>query len=87
MSKRRSLVKQLRKYPLELVVWDDHAGPYNHVDVSEVKMVIRATVGWIVKETGDHIVIAGTLDDDSSTFSDMNALGKGLILSRRELLP
>jgi hypothetical protein len=85
MSKPRRLDWQLKRYPLQIVVWDDHAGPANHVDAREVTLVTRVTVGWVVRETDDHIVIASTLDDDSSSFSDMNALGKGMILSRKDL--
>jgi len=77
-----SLKKQLKKYPLEAIVWDDHAGPYNHVDHKDAVLVKRVTIGWVVREDEDTVVIASTLDDKSDIASDLNALGKGMILRR-----
>jgi hypothetical protein len=78
-----SLKKQLRKHDLEIILWDDHAGPYQDIPAADVHTVVRCTVGWVLFEDDRRVVIASTLDDGNKSGSDMNALGKGMILARQ----
>lgn len=66
---------------LEVVTWLDHAGPTNYLE--DTGLVKRWTAGWIIEETPDHIVIAGTVD--SIRPEDLNTLGKAMIVKRRTI--
>lgn len=69
------------RYPLEVITWDDHAGPGNG-NPKKVKLIRRVTAGFIVREDETTVVIAGTVDGQAA--EDMTALGKGLIVDRFE---
>ena len=75
-------------YPLELIKWVDHTG-FNEwktlAEVKEIDLIIIETVGWIVNETPDAVVIVSTLEVDGERCHSDFCIYKPAILSRQVL--
>jgi len=71
------------KYPLVLLHWDDAASDHGWKDASEVEVKNEQaiTVGFVIKETDDHILIAATIDADGNT-NDRSQIPKKMIVKR-----
>ncbi len=77
--------KQPYKYPLVEILWDD-AEVTNHWEDTKDTIVTDAvctTVGFLVKETDTHIVIASTYADDLTNARIQ--IPKGMVKTRKAL--
>ena len=76
------------KYDLIGVRWLDHCGPGDgYRPVSEIDATLEPmhTVGWLVRETRDTLVVAPSCNNRDS-WNDETVIGKKLITDRRVLL-
>lgn len=79
----------MSKYPLELIVWDDHSTftTCNWRPLKESKSLGAYrinTVGFVIKETKKRVVVAATISETESTLGELCIL-KGTIVSREKL--
>lgn len=64
------LHKKIAEYPLVAIEWDDaetDVGWQNREDHVEPTDKLAYTVGYLIKKTANHIVIASTVGMDGST--------------------
>lgn len=57
------------KFPLVEIKWDDAVTDtgWQHADEIEPSNEVAITIGFLVKETPKHVVVASTIDADGST--------------------
>lgn len=57
------------KFPLVEIKWDDAVTDVGWMDAAEIEPSneVATTIGFVVKETPKHVVIASTIDADGST--------------------
>lgn len=55
-------------FPLLEILWDDAATSHGWEQANDIKpeVEIAVTVGFLVKETAEHVVIASTVGEDGS---------------------
>lgn len=77
--------KQIYKYPLVEILWDDAEVTNHWEDNSEtvVNEVLCTTVGFLVKETDTHLVIASTYAEDLTNARIQ--IPKGMVKTRKAL--
>lgn len=84
----------MKKYPIIYVKWEDHAGIEGYAlleDAQEVSVVENESVGFLIKEDKEKIIIVGSLapkdgrDDRDKVLSVLMILKKN-ILEREELV-
>ena len=73
------------------IKWKDHCSfdsqhwrDYETTDYL-VELVVASTMGWVLKETDDVVVVAQTIDPKNEKFSGVMAILKSCIIERREL--
>ena len=82
---------------VEFITWLDHCtdserGWQSLENILKLEPVVIDTVGWVVKETDDYLVMAASLQDvgENANASDQDAQGEMLVLKscikRREKL-
>lgn len=72
------------KYPLVEIFWDDaEAGIGWEEAPKDIKPAIAITVGFLVTETKDHVMIASSYDDKNT--NGRLQIPKGMIKNMKEL--
>lgn len=85
-----SLKLKLKKYefPLVEILWDDAADlqieGWTSSDNIDTKHQIAITVGFLVKETEEHVVVAHTIDNNGEVTGLMQ-IPKGMIQYRSDV--
>lgn len=74
---------------LVYIRWLDHVGwtQNNWHDIDDTKLLTPSvidTVGWIVKETKKHIIVASIITDNGNTNGEICII-KGCIVKRKNL--
>lgn len=73
---------------LEMIVWYDHC--MHQGDQNDIKslhgLVVRKTVGWVVREDVDAVFIATTNDAHKKDWADVVCIGTALIKNRIPLV-
>lgn len=74
------------KFPLVSLEWDDAQTDTGWVDHTEIKTehAVAITIGFLVKESSEHVVIASTVGEDGSTNGRIQ-IPKKMILKRRTM--
>ena len=72
------------------VIWKDHAeadtGPWSALnDLDKHKLATCRTLGYLIEERDDCVLVAGTLIDDLEISSRPDIIAKALIVSMTEL--
>lgn len=74
----------MSKPTLEKIVWYDHVievGATTKRAAKKLKMAKRVSVGWVLHQSADAIMLAHTKDDNDN-YADVTVLGTALVLSR-----
>ena len=72
------------KYKLVHLTWDDAQSDMGWEEVPEkLEPSIAITVGFLIRETKDHLLIASTYDED--TTNARIQIPKKMILTRKEV--
>jgi len=75
--------------PLVKVIWDDACNRsdigWNDADDVEIKHQLVMTVGFMVKETPEHIIICSTKDMGSDNVNGHFQIPKGMVKSIKVL--
>lgn len=61
-------LKEARKHPLVLVCWEDITSAYEGAwfDLeADLRPATVYTVGWLIRETDKHLILAGTIGEHS----------------------
>ena len=75
------------KPTLERIVWLDHTIKYGDLDPAEARgqrMQRRESVGWVIKQTAEEILLAHTKDPEDH-WADVLVIGTALVVKREEL--
>jgi hypothetical protein len=75
----------LRTTGLVYVRYRDHV-LYHRSDPALMKPQVRETVGWLVHEASDYIIVAWDRDADSPTLKGGDPKASGLVLLRSDIL-
>lgn len=82
----RSLMKKRFPFPLVHIEWKDAQTGHGWEDKENVlvEIPIVTTVGFLIKETGDGVVIASTVGTDLQSNARIS-IPQGMIISKKEL--
>jgi len=76
----------VNNYPLVIVKWEDITGnnePWLYIDDAlDLETAKMTTVGWVIKDRDDSIVIVSSLGDKKEV-GDVNCIPKSVIQSMR----
>lgn len=63
-TKKIRKTKTLYKYPVVVIIWDDAetAGGWEEIP-EEIKPAIATSMGFLIKESDDHVLIASSYDE------------------------
>ncbi len=83
-TKKIRIPKPVYKYPIVVIIWDDAetAGGWEEVP-EEMKPALATSMGFLVKESDDHILIASSYDDKHT--NGRLQIPKGMIKDMRYL--
>ena len=75
---------------LEAICWMDHctysqAGWKSEQDLTDLEPLAVMSVGWVIKETKLHVIIAATIDSQDKNFQGEQCLIKSTIVKRWRL--
>jgi hypothetical protein len=76
MSKRK------KKLPVAIIEWDDHTSNDAWLDAEGVKkegLAVITSIGWLVREDKDKYVIAGGIEKDTASYTNVQTIGKGMV--------
>ena len=78
------------KYQLEYIKWLDHTAwdkaEWNDIEaLEELEPVSVYSVGWVIKETEDYIIIVSTIQPDTDIVHSEFCVLKGAITERTKL--
>ena len=77
--------KRLYKYPLIEVVWDDASTDNGwEAPPDALKEELAVTVGFLIRETDKHLLIASSYDDNHT--NGRIQIPKGMIMTRKVVM-
>jgi hypothetical protein len=68
------------KFPIVIIKWNDHydVSDWTEIDGYEVQDFIHVSVGFLIKKTRKHYVIARTITPDGKMDAVMNIIKKNV---------
>lgn len=78
--------KNPSRFPIVLIRWEDHTGRDDWVEADDLEESLSVghvdSIGWLVKETDKHYIIAGGLTDPDRLYTSLQLILKGTVLSK-----
>lgn len=70
-----------------LVEWEDHHSTNGWQDISSIseKPLINTSIGFLVQETADHLILAQSLVGDGEQCGDIISILKKTVVHQREV--
>ena len=73
----------------KLILWNDISGqerPWlTHEEAISLEPILMRTVGYIIHEDDEKIVVCSTMDTEEEHYGNLNAIPRGVILAMRDL--
>ena len=73
----------------KLILWNDISGqerPWlTHEEAISLEPILMKTVGYIIHEDDEKIVVCSTMDTEEEHYGNVNAIPRGVILAMRDL--
>ena len=82
-------VKGVRVVAAKIILWTDISGqerPWlTHEEAISLEPILMKTVGYIIHEDDEKIVVCSTMSTDEEHYGNVNAIPRGVILAMRDL--
>jgi hypothetical protein len=82
-------VKVVRVVVAKIILWADITGqerPWlTHEEAISLEPILMKTVGYIIHEDDEKIVVCSTMSTDEEHYGNVNAIPRGVILAMRDL--
>ena len=73
----------------KIILWNDISGqerPWlTHEEAISLEPILMKTVGYIIHEDDEKIVVCSTMATDEEHYGNVNAIPRGVILAMRDL--
>ena len=73
----------------KIILWNDISGqerPWlTHEEAISLEPILMKTVGYIIHEDDEKIVVCSTMSTDEEHYGNVNAIPRGVILAMRDL--
>ena len=73
----------------KLILWNDISGqerPWlTHEEAISLEPILMKTVGYIIHEDDEKIVVCSTMDTEEEHYGNVNAIPRGVILAMRDI--
>ena len=85
----RAKVEAVVAVAAKIILWTDISGqerPWlTHEEAISLEPILMKTVGYIIHEDDEKIVVCSTMDTEEEHYGNVNAIPRGVILAMRDL--